>query len=262
MKPQKIRGYGNAKPSVSFKDSFKVLGLCLACVAVIGATVYLSGMNRQKGKEKTQISSTRYEDSENIKETADYENDDTAEISDAAPVQSEEPKPAAAEVTSNEKTDVVAVNEDDIYGTEPVVSADAKAVKLSAPLKGKLLKGQSNTELVYSKTLDDWRLHSGIDIGAKMGATVCASADGVVEDARKDIRFGYTIVISHGDNLKTVYCNLTGTDMVKVGMDVTKGDPIGMVGDSAICETSDEAHLHFEVILNGEYVNPLDYFSI
>ena len=124
------------------------------------------------------------------------------------------------------------------------------------------MKGQSATELMYSKTLEDWRIHNGTDIAAKIGTTVCAASDGVIEEAKKDIMYGYTIIIDHGNNIKSIYCNLTGTAMVQKGKTVERGEPIGMVGDSAICETSDEAHLHFEITVDGNYVNPLTYFEI
>ena len=140
--------------------------------------------------------------------------------------------------------------------------ADVKEFAMVSPLQGELLKPHSDTTLLYSKTLDDWRIHQGIDIRAKIGTTVSVCEDGVVEYAGKDVRYGHTIVVSHTDGFKTVYSNLTGTDMVKIGKDLKKGDPIGMVGDSAIIETLDEAHLHFEIILNEISVDPMKYIDI
>lgn len=258
MKHERVRGYGTYKNSVSLKDTLIVLGLCFACIGVIAATLYVSGTRRENGGDEIQISTESKKTSapENV-DTEKSEDDKGADvkISNSAANVLEKPPEIQQEETAP-------VNEDEIYGTESVVQAASAAVNLAAPLRGTVLKGQSSTELMYSKTLEDWRLHNGIDIAADVGATVCSAADGVVEDAFKDVRFGYTIVISHGENLKTVYSNLTGTKMVKIGKDIAKGDPIGMVGESAICESLDESHLHFEVILDGEYVNPLDYFSL
>ncbi len=250
MKRERVRGYGNTKRPVTFKDNIIVFGLCIACVAVIGITFYISNINRSSD-EKTQVSRSNSEN--NL--TEDYEDVTDPVIEDESEVYV---PPADTTVEDNSK----AVNEDEIYGTEPVVSADTKAVTFSAPLKGKLMKGQSATELMYSKTLEDWRIHNGTDIAAKIGTTVCAASDGVIEEAKKDIMYGYTIIIDHGNNIKSIYCNLTGTAMVQKGKTVERGEPIGMVGDSAICETSDEAHLHFEITVDGNYVNPLTYFEI
>lgn len=254
MKPERVKGYGTYnKNETSLRDIFTVLGLCFACVAVIAGTFWVTGKNRRDADE-TQISSYNM----------DSTGEDYEEIapSDTEKTQIAEPAAAAPDDPVTVSDDSQPVSEDEVYGTEPVISAASAAVKFSAPLKGKLLKGQSGEELVYSKTLEDWRLHDGIDVLANIGSTVCATADGVVEDAYKDARFGYTIVIEHSDGMKSVYSNLTGTKMVKIGKDVKCGDPIGMVGDTAICEALDNPHLHYEMILNGAYVNPLDYFSI
>ena len=269
MKREKIRGYGSTQKSVTFKDNLKIFGLCIACIAVIGITFLISGAIRTGDGEKTQVSqkSSESTDTEDVEEVeyisaTEKEADNSPKEEQKSENSSEagQEKPREAEVRVSEVSETV--NEDDIYGTESVVSADAGAVILSAPLSGKLLKGHSTAELVYSKTLEDWRIHNGIDIGAKKGATVCSAAKGTVEDVSEDIMYGYTVVVNHGNNIKTVYCNLTGTDMVKIGESVEKGEPIGQVGSSAICETLDESHLHFEVIVDGKQINPLNYFSL
>lgn len=242
MKHQKVRGYGTQNKSVSFKDVFSVLGICLACGLIVLFTVFVTNNKNDVVNHSTETEDVQeilYEENE-----VDY--DET-------------------EITEKEKyieENQEVINEDEIYETESVVVAHTSVLEFSAPLKGTVNKEFSDTELFYSKTLEDWRLHSGIDIGAKIGTTVTACADGVVEYAGNDVRYGHTIVISHNDSFKSVYSNLTGTQMVKVGKDIKKGDPIGMVGDSAICETADEAHLHFEIKLNGVNVNPLEYFEI
>ena len=254
MKLQKVKRYDNSTKKVTLKDALSVLGLCLACVAVVGITFFVSGL---KGEESENIA--------NISEMAEDLPEDIEEVSsDIHEFEITEETAVEEDITEMpaESVEVEIVNEDEIYQTESVVMTAVPPLELIPPLKGKILKVYSDTELVYSKTLEDWRLHTGIDISAKIGTTVSACADGVVEYAGKDIRYGHTIIIAHNDNLKSVYCNLTGTEMVRAGKDIKKGDPIGMVGDSAICETSDEAHLHFEIKLNDVCVNPLDYFSL
>lgn len=253
MKYQKVRGYGTSNKKVTLKDTLSVLGLCLACVAAVGITFFVTGLKDDEVKKSTNISSVTEDLQDDIEEIS---------VETHEKVEEDSSQNVIAEEAVEESETVETVNEDEIYETESVIMTNTPALEFVPPLKGKILKGYSSTALVYSKTLEDWRLHTGLDIGAKIGTTVLSCADGVVEYAGKDVRYGYTIIISHGDNLKSVYSNLTGTDMVRVGKDLKKGDPIGMVGDSAICETADEAHLHFEMKLNEICVNPLDYFEL
>lgn len=149
---------------------------------------------------------------------------------------------------------------------EPEVSAEPvqaeqppEPVKLIMPAGGEILTPHSDTNLVYSKTLEDWRLHQGMDIRADIGAAVSAAADGTVVDFYEDPRLGITIVIDHGQGLKTKYSNLSSAEMVEMGKPVKKGDAIATVGDTAAFEVADEAHLHFEVWKDDVCVQPTDY---
>jgi LysM repeat protein len=97
--------------------------------------------------------------------------------------------------------------------------------------------------------------HLAIDIGGPYGATVYAAGDGKVIHAEWTATgYGYTIIIDHGQGLETWYSHLKGT-LLQSGM-VARGDPIGEVGSTG---NSTGPHVHFEVRLNGQQVNPLDY---
>lgn len=245
MKNERISKYAPNKKQASLKDTLIVLCLCVSCVAVIAATFWISGINRAKN-EKSQVAS--------YSEKAEIAESDVNEISTEENI-SEEIKAASA-IPAKESDENVT------YEAQTAVSAETAAVTFSAPVRGALIKEHTTENLVYSKTLEDWRTHVGIDVAAKIGSTVCACGNGVIKDAYKDARFGYTVVIEHENGMKSIYGNLTGIKMAKTGREVLKGDPIGMVGDSAVCEALDDEHLHFEMVLNGEYVNPLDYFSL
>ncbi len=116
---------------------------------------------------------------------------------------------------------------------------------------------------VYSKTMDDWRVHRGIDIAAAAGDKVMAAADGVVESVTDDPLYGKTVVISHNGGAKTIYGNLAGelTEGIEAGKSVKCGDIIGCIGDTATLELAEEPHLHFEMTVGGKYVDPMDYIS-
>lgn len=70
---------------------------------------------------------------------------------------------------------------------------------------------------------------------------------------------GLTITITHPSGYKTIYANLLSSEFVKEGDVVERGQTIGTVGESASFEVSDDPHLHFEIIKDGEYLNPTLY---
>ena len=129
------------------------------------------------------------------------------------------------------------------------------------PAFGNVSEEFSIDTLVYSNTMEDYRTHNGIDICAPVGDAVCAAADGIVTKVYEHPMMGYTVVISHDSDFETVYQNMDDDIPVMVGDVVKRGDVIGAIGESALIEIADEAHLHFEMCIAGERVNPLDYIS-
>ena len=131
-----------------------------------------------------------------------------------------------------------------------------------APTAGTVVKEHSLEMPVFSLTLGEWRVHTGIDISCEEGAGVFASEAGVVTGIYSDPMLGYTVEITHRGDLKTRYSNLSSdVGTLKVGDEVALGDKIGVVGDSSISELAEEPHLHFEVLLKDVKVNPMDYIT-
>jgi murein DD-endopeptidase MepM/ murein hydrolase activator NlpD len=98
--------------------------------------------------------------------------------------------------------------------------------------------------------------HPAIDIGAPYGSTVYAADDGLITYAGwAQDGFGYTVVIDHGDGRQTWYNHLKGT-LLAAGNTVSRGTPIGEVGSTG---HSTGPHLHFELHVNGERVDPQSY---
>ena len=123
-------------------------------------------------------------------------------------------------------------------------------------LFGEIITDYANESLVYSKTLDEWTTHLGIDIKADKTSSVVSSEDGTVKEIKSDPRYGVTVIISHDDGYETLYANLQAADFVKEGDTVTKNQTIGTVGETASFEISDPPHLHFEMFKDGESINP------
>jgi murein DD-endopeptidase MepM/ murein hydrolase activator NlpD len=102
-------------------------------------------------------------------------------------------------------------------------------------------------------------MHTGIDFSAPIGTPIYATGDGVVESTTRSARgLGNRILIDHGFGYKTLYACMDEIS-VRRGRRVKRGDQIGTVGDSGL---SVAPHLHYEVRLDGEQVNPINYFFL
>ncbi len=101
--------------------------------------------------------------------------------------------------------------------------------------------------------------HSGTDIGAPQGTTIVAGAAGEVILAKKDYgTYGNTIMIDHG-GIVTLYAHIRhGGILVKEGDQVKRGQKIAEVGSTG---RSTGPHLHFSVLKNGEYLDPMKYLK-
>ncbi len=97
--------------------------------------------------------------------------------------------------------------------------------------------------------------HKGVDIGAPTGSSIVAAASGRVTTATYSGSAGNYVVISHGNGISTVYMHASAL-YVSEGDIVGKGQTIAAVGSTGY---SSGPHLHFGVIVNGSYVNPLNY---
>ncbi|QMV41132.1 M23 family metallopeptidase [Cohnella cholangitidis] len=99
--------------------------------------------------------------------------------------------------------------------------------------------------------------HAGLDIGGDTGDPIYAAADGTVIEAGRSDSHGNNVLISHGNGLKTHYSHMSKI-LTTVGTKVSKGDLIGELGSTG---RSTGPHLHYEVIINGEHVDPRPYLK-
>ncbi len=149
-------------------------------------------------------------------------------------------------------------------GSKPVVSSGAEPSTQTVtvpepkvftyPLQKEITKAYSGDNLVYSETMQDWRVHQGMDLRAKVGDVVKTVAQGTVKDIYEDALLGNVIVISHG-TLEVRYCGLGDTALVKKGATVKAGQEIGSVGTVPF-ELAEEPHLHLEIRRDGTLQDP------
>ena len=100
-----------------------------------------------------------------------------------------------------------------------------------------------------------YKLHTGVDIGATYGSSFVAAANGIVVKATFSPAYGNMVIIDHGGGVQTLYAH--GSEiMVEVGQTVSAGTEVLKVGSTGY---STGPHAHFEIRINGQTVNPLDY---
>ena len=154
--------------------------------------------------------------------------------------------------------------------TPPPSDNDAKPTvkdemppELGLPVSGTLTMRHSIDTQVFSPTLQEYRIHLGIDIATEESAPVLAAADGTVAQVWEDPMMGWCVALSHSGDCLTVYKNLAPelADGIEANASVQKGQLIGYVGETALHEIADEPHLHMEMTVKGLQVDPLEYFS-
>ena len=138
----------------------------------------------------------------------------------------------------------------DIYNTGTILLAATPAIM---PVRG-YPSGRFGYRL--DPFSGERQFHPGIDISAPRGNAVTATADAVVVFARRKLGYGKLVVLEHRFGISTLYGHLNGFT-VKRGQKVKKGDIIGYVGSTG---RTTGAHLHYEVRLKGQPLNPLRFF--
>jgi len=135
-------------------------------------------------------------------------------------------------------------------------TSDERSGRMLWPAPGRLTSRYGYREHpIYG----DRRFHAGIDIGGGSGARVSAADSGIVTYAGVASGYGTLVVISHGTqggrDVSTAYAHM-GLLTVREGQAIDRGDKVGEIGNEG---NSTGPHLHFEVRLNGDPVDPLDY---
>ena len=203
------------------------------CAAAIGITGYL--YYRNTDADDVQVSATQADTA--VQAISPTKEQDVAVIA-TKPTQSAQTAPA----------------------TQP--PATEKTLKTSAPVAGETIFGYSMEALSYNQTTRDWRVHNGVDIAAEAGTKVVAAADGTVDAIHEDPQFGTTVVITHVGGYTTEYASLDKKVNVAVGDRVVMGQQIGVVGQSALVETTLGPHLHFRVLCQGKDMDPAEFLKL
>lgn len=263
---KKINQYINKRKVLEFLDRKGFYIVLLLCISIITLTAYtvtkrdLASFNNNlpfeelpkhvvKQDERLNVKSSPVSSGTNKKE--DNKKEDSKKVA-TKPVENKELK---TKVDLN-------VNKTEQKTQTQVAQKEKQQIQpMQLPILGETTQDFAQNYLVYSKTLEQWTTHEGLDISAQLGTQVKAALDGTVEELYIDSKYGATIVINHGNGYKSKYSNLLNINQVKLGSKIKKGQEIGKVGNTSMFESGDKSHLHFEVIKDGVEVNPKNYIK-
>ncbi len=129
---------------------------------------------------------------------------------------------------------------------------------LAEPRPGSRISSPFGRRRYYGRVTSS-AFHNGIDFEGKVGQPIYAAADGVINHEGWYFQYGRTVKISHADHFETLYAHMSRfAEGTGPGSHVHKGDLIGYIGSSG---RSTGPHLHFSVIVNGQFVDPAPYIS-
>lgn len=231
-------------------------GLLLAAVAI---ALTAAGVRIRKDRAASPDTFT-------LPSASSQQSADTAEQTQSAAAQSTSPRsdqatvaPTSPKKTETQPTQKTAVPQD---GDEWEDSEQTLAIQVmgqnvsyTRPAGGAITKPYSMASLVYSRTMGDWRTHSGLDIAAAEGETVRSAAEGTVAGVSEDPLYGVTVVVNQNDGWMVYYRGLSKDPAVREGENVSAGATLGTVGKIP-CESADGSHLHIEVKKENQFFDP------
>ena len=166
----------------------------------------------------------------------------------AGQVTQETPEPSPAPESQPEQEEP----QEQVPATAPLYEISQEMIW---PIEGgDSLNAYSAGAPVYSKTMKDWRIHTGLDVAAENESPVLACANGQVKETYTDSMLGNVILVEHGDYL-FYYCGLGEDFQVNPGDVVTAGQQLGVV-TAVPYEAAEEPHLHLEVRRDGVALDP------
>jgi murein DD-endopeptidase MepM/ murein hydrolase activator NlpD len=126
---------------------------------------------------------------------------------------------------------------------------------MQRPVRGEAIRFTSGFGMRRHPVLSFMRLHSGVDWAGPIGTPIMAAGAGEIEEAGRKGEYGNYIRIRHANGYKTAYAHMSRfAPGISEGVRVTQGQVIGFLGNTGI---SSGPHLHYEVLVNNQYVDPM-----
>ena len=187
-------------------------------------------------------------------EEAEWQQQNAPAANSVANVPKADSSSGGAASSSGARSGSGSVREPSALQTESLPASSSAAPASTQPVSGRVLNSYSGDELVYSKTLGDWRTHNGVDYACAEGSEVSAPCSGKVTETGTDGRWSSVVTLEDASGRLWRVCGVN-SPAVKPGDTVTAGQKLGTVGTIS-CECAEEAHIHLEVLQNGQYLDP------
>ncbi len=260
-KPKGYQNYKNQKSPKKNVGFYIALAICIVTVAAAAWTTYGSVMDYSELAEESSEQSAEVKVDQDVSgEKYESEAEENNVSDDESTEESAEPSEESDEESDTQESDEAeAVPQDAQEDSEEAVETAVDTSRTSPIEKGKIIKKFSPNNPIQSKTMSDWRTHSGVDISASKGTPVHSITGGTVKMIYKDALLGNVIVVEHTGGFTAYYCGLTDTPVVKTGNTVSTGDTIGYVG-TVPGEILDESHLHLEIKSDSDLIDPTTIF--
>lgn len=172
---------------------------------------------------------------------------------------SDNPNDTPSDNPSDNPSDTPTDNPSDTPPNNPDDKPTVTVIVFDMPVNGTIIKEYVSAGVVYNQTLGVYTGHKAIDFAAEEGTNVVACYDGTIESVTSGKLEGTTVIIDHGNGLKTVYNSIEVSEELKAGDLIKRGSILGTVSTNNRKEFKDGAHLHFEVLENGVKVDPQKY---
>ena len=228
---------------------------CLVAAAAAGVWAVRTVRDELK-KSYDDLTTPQEEPAPEPQLTLDPQEDDVWQqpVTDAAESSANVPKPASSASSSGAQSGSGLVHEPSALQGASSPASSSAAPASTQPVSGRVLNAYSGDELVYSSTLGDWRTHNGVDYACAEGSAVSAPCSGKVTETGTDGRWSSVVTLEDASGRLWRVCGVN-SPAVKPGDTVTAGQKLGTVGTIS-CECAEEAHIHLEVLQNGQYLDP------
>lgn len=221
------------------------ISLALA-IGAVGTSAYILTKNEEEEKPLSRAEEVQKQNSETLKEA----------LRSRAPAATAKPEPSL-DIVALESTPMPSASEEASPTPGKLYSAKEK---LAMPVKGSAyIKSFSGDKFSHFESMGAWMTHNGVDISANENSDVMAALSGTVCKVSDDAVSGWLIEIEHSGGKKTLYAGLSEVS-VAVGDKVNRKDLIGKSGTPPF-EAASGPHLHFELMIDGEYRDPVKYFE-
>lgn len=233
----------NKKKGLHF---YTALGICILAVGVAAYTTYDSIKRFAGSDEDITASKTQQRHKTQSNNSSANNNKNTANKENHIEKNSDKPHSKIKNSVNSHR------NHQKIIST----NAESSGV-IVYPTSKNIIKNFSGENPVFSKTLNDWRVHKGIDLAAEQGSKIKAITNGKVKEIYNDTLYGITMVIEHDGGFTAYYSGLGETTLVNVDDKVESGQEIASINNIP-CEAADGYHLHLSIKKDDKFVNPTE----